>query len=203
MIQTELLNYCLSIHGALLLAAVLAYYKYGDRTDILQKSRGDTERFLGGLREKVILDLGEALDTLMRESGTNPSISPFDNSYTERPTSLADSEAFRETLRDFIESDVKAIADYKIALSAFQSWCGWFKRISWSILLLIIWELICIALIGVLDKVFSVELPNLAIQLTVLPSSVAVAFIITCVFKMLVRHDKITEKKEKYRAISA
>ncbi len=203
MIRSELVNYCLSAHGTLLLAAVFAYYKYGDRTDILQRSKDDTHRFLCGLREIVTLDLKTSIDSLIRESGVTPSLSTQGNSYTEQPTSLADSEKYRQTIRRFVESDIGAIADYKIAIDAYRSWCGWFKRISWSILMLIYWELLGVVSLGVLDKAFDLELPEIVIQITLLPSASMVALIITCVTKMLVRHDKITEKKEEYPAISS
>jgi hypothetical protein len=89
--HTELVNLALSIHGSVLLASIVAYYKYGDRTELLEKGLRGTDSTLSVMRRRIATELVEHLDEYFTSGLAVPTITGEDDpTYIERPANPVD-----------------------------------------------------------------------------------------------------------------
>lgn len=197
MSDAEIVNLALSIHGAVLLAAIAAYYKYGDRTDLIDKSLRGTDEVLVKVRQLIADELGETLGAIFDEPAT-VEIVVAAGTYTELPGNPVGSEAYRDCIREFVETASNTMVDCRVLRSARDSWCFWARFLSWAILCLLMWELVSCGLIAVLDKAFGVAIPDHVVNLTMLPTVVGVVAVVFPFPFLLKYHDVISSFKVKY-----
>jgi hypothetical protein len=122
--------------------------------------------------------------------------------YFERPTNPVGSEVFRQAIRSFIESDSTIITNYWNTLRAKKKWCSWARRLSWVVLLLAFWEVCCVALFGLGEKLFALELSNQLATISFIPTAVLVLLFFLCLSMMLLQHDIIHDNKDRYHGVS-
>ena len=197
--HNELVNVALSLHGSILLAAILAYYKFGERTELMEKGLRGWDSVLGELRRRIWTDLVDVIDSHMNSNLTVPTITAeHDPAYIETAINPVRSEAFRETIREFIERNSLAIADYRTLVQARIQWLGSARLLSWAILILMIAEIAIVGVLGLVDKLIGNPLPDWLIKWSWLP----VAVLVTCVLLplpiMQFKHDVMTRFKIKY-----
>ena len=164
MTHEDLLNITLQVHGAVLLGALAGWYKYGDRSDILAKSQEGTESLLSKLRMMISRDLTDAIKTVLATVPSNPQLilGPDGKNpvYSEKVSNFLESERFRQAVRDYIDLEADAISDYRLLMHARTNWCLWARVLSWSILALIILQVLFLVGHGFADRILGNPLPN-------------------------------------------
>jgi hypothetical protein len=197
----DLVNLALSVHGSVLVATIVAYYKYGDRTEMIEKGLRGSDSVLMEMRRRISSELADALEEYFQASQSSPTITSGQNAaYIERVTNPSQSEGFRETIRDFVESQSTLMADYRNLLSARASWCTWGRCLSWTLLVLLIAEVITVGILGFVDKLAEHTLQDWAIRWSWLPVAGLVGAAILPLPFMLLKHDIITKCKIAYEA---
>ena len=85
----------LKVHGAVWLAAVAAYYKYGDRTDLFSRALQGNHRLRQAVRDNIAADLSQQLQPVIRDA-TRTRFPVLDDAgaYIEYATDITESEAF-------------------------------------------------------------------------------------------------------------
>src|SRR6266852_9727879 len=158
MTHSELVNLILGCHTSIFVAASAAYYKYGDRTELFNRSLQGTDSAFGRIRQRITVELADALKPIFENPGSVPTpiFAPSGESYIERAVNPVGSELYKEAIRDFLENSGDAIADYRSLLLARRGWCFWARFLSWSLLGLLVLEILLLASIGLLDKVCEV-----------------------------------------------
>jgi hypothetical protein len=205
MTHQDLLNITLSVHVAVLLGALAAWYKYGDRSDVLAKSLKGTDIVLTRLRIMISSDLTKAIREVLSTIPTNPQaiLGPDGKNpiYSEKVSNFLESEAFRQAIRDFIDSRADVISDYRVLTRARANWCFWARILSWSILVLIILQAFFLAGHGFMDKILGNTLPNWCLHGSLTITGFVVLFVFCLPFPILLRnHDTIIQQKVKYDA---
>jgi hypothetical protein len=201
MTPTDLLNAALGFHGAAFVGAATAYYKYGDRSELFSKSLAGTEAALVQMRSHIADELGRVLAPLFASPGTDPYpiLDPTGSRYVERPLNPVGSEAYKEAVRDFCETYSVVIVHYRTLHRSCERWLAWARTISWTILLLTVWELVACAIGGLLKlddwpPSFSV------VAASFFPTAVFAACLIVQLFALQYHHDGIMDIRGRYNA---
>lgn len=141
MTYEELINVVLSFHSAILLVALPAYFKYGDRSQVFAKSLQGASAALETIRKRIAQELVGAIKLILRSSGsvTSTILGP-DDAYLEKAIDLLDGEEFRDVVREFVERSADSMADCRSLTISRDRWCRWAERLSKGILFLLIWE---------------------------------------------------------------
>ena len=127
----ELVKAVFFVHGPVLVAALVALYRYGDRTDIIRRSLEGSESLLKRMRALLADGFGKTFTPLL-QSIPSPIILPDGNSYAEIPIDVAHSDAYVQRIDDFVYENSNLLADYRLALRTRILWCFWAKWLSWS-----------------------------------------------------------------------
>ncbi len=199
MTHTELVNVALSIHAPLLLAALAAYYKYGDRTELLSKSLQGTDGVLSRMRREIADELGESLRPILENPGTVPTV-VGNETYTERPVNPVGSELYRSTIRNFVEDNSNSLLDCRSLRSARDAWCFWARILSWSILGLLLWQAIATGSLALFDKVLEFAVPDQFIKFSAIPTAVGVIASLAPLPFLLKWHDVINKYRMRHDA---
>ena len=198
-IHDELVNLALSIHGSVLLATIVAYFKYGERTELMERGLRGTDSVFAEMRRRIATELVDALDAYFQSGQTAPTITDEpDPAYLEPPTNPVRSEGFRESVREFVEGHSIVMADYRRLLNARAAWCTCARFLSWTLLVLLLVESIIVGALGLIDKLAGQPLPNWSIQWSWLPVSILVACAMLSLPLMLYRHDIMAKCKIAY-----
>lgn len=202
MTHEALVTTAATTHTAILIAGIAAYYKFGDRTEVVSRSLSGT---VGTLREMRRLIASELADALAKKLGmpTSGTLVPGEPAqYIERPTSVFSSERFRDTVREFVEESGEVLADCRSLFLYRAAWLRRVKRFSWSLLWLIGYEALVAGLLVFLDRTEVVSLPDSLILWAALPT---VLLGLSCgwhVVAMHRAHDRISEIRMWYADLS-
>ncbi len=192
----EILDFILKVHGTVLGAAILAYYKFGDRTDLYSKSLSGSDSILEQVKKEISISLGDSLKRVIKESEiVKPILNFKGNWYREDLVIPLESEEFREVIYDFVEKG--CLVKYKILIESRYSWCKWFKILSWTILFLLIWQVIALIFTGSI-RIFQPNFPNWVVISSVIPTVFGVLCCVLELIPILQNHDKIIKYREKY-----
>ncbi len=199
MTHAELVGVAGGIHAAILLAALAAYYKYGDRTEMYAKSLQGTDNLLRLLRQGIATELTDSLAPLLANPAPVSRVIGFGvESYGERPANPLSSEAYRERVQEFVETQSGAMVDCRSLVLLRSAWCFWAKFLSWALLSLIAWQLVTAGVLGLLDRIAGVPVPESMIRWA---GAVTALGIVACLFPLpflLHRHDRIHELRTRY-----
>jgi hypothetical protein len=190
----------LAIHAAVFVVAIAAFYKYGDRTDIFNKSLQETTKTAERIRRKITEALAELLEPVFENPGTVPTpiLSPDGETYIEKAINPVRSELFRETLQSFVEEKSEAIADLRSLLAAKGCWCFWAKFLSWSLFVLVVWQITATGGTALLETVLRLQLPDLILYVSLVPTVLLVITSLSPFPFMLKHHDVIMKSRERY-----
>ena len=195
----DLINLALSVHGSVLLATIVAFYKYGDRTELIEKGLRGSDSVFAEIRRRIATELVDVLKGYFESSQSAPTITlGNDPAYVERSNKLVQSEGFRETVRDFVEGHSVVMADYRNLVNARDQWCNWARFLSWTLLTLLFVEVVIVGILGFVDKLAGLALPDLSIQWSWLPVALLVAGTVLPLPFMLRKHDVMTKCKIRY-----
>lgn len=204
MTHEALVNAAAATHAAILVGAMAAYYKFGDRTDVLAKSLQGTEESMRDLRRRVAGELAETLKTDLTPSSTVGTliVERSTQSYVERPTDMFAGERYRDSVRRFVEDSTSSLVDCRSLVSMRDTWLRWARRLSWVIVGLVVYEAIVTGSLALGDRMGVFVLPDRAIRWASVPTVVFALIIVSHMVLMLRCHDRITDIRQKYADLS-
>jgi len=197
MTYAELINVVLSFHSAILLVALTAYFKYGDRSQIFAKSLQGASAALEVIRKGITLELVGAIKPILRSSDsvTSTILGP-DDAYFEKAIDMLDGEEFRDGVREFVERRANSIADCRSLTIARDRWCRWAERLSKGILFLLIWQSLSFIVAGSGKFLTTIPLSILKGSLVVSIGSVLVCLGLLVPVQSF--HNRIMDLRRKY-----
>lgn len=173
-----------------MVGAVAAYYKYGDRTDVTDKSLRGTKEALDGLLAYLGRALAEAVrPTLERilTAGSSPEIVAKE----------LRGESFQNDVSSFVQDDIDEILFYRSLVHARTRWSAWSRRISWGVFVLLILQAAFTCYFAVVAKVLDYRVSPLFFWVTFAASGAVVIFCLCCAGVMLYYHDQISNYRDK------
>ncbi len=205
MTYAEVTEWVLGTHGAVFLAALTIYLKYGDPTKLFDRFPQEYKKLQQAVRDKIASDLADQLQSVVRDStGVRSSILDIDGEYIEEPVDVTKGETYYQSIRDFVTNASGALVDYRRVLDVIKAWRSWAHRLSWSILILVILELVMLVF-AVLVLYNANESDKIPVWLALLGSVPTVSVIfgaIVCLVIMHVKQDIVFSLKECYETNS-
>lgn len=180
------------------MGAVVAWYKYGDRTELAEKSLKGTKGALDELRAYLGRALAESvkptvqrlLDDSVQKDGTVkfPQGAILDEFRGEN---------FQDDVSSFVTSEMDEMLSYRALLHARKRWSSWAQRISWGVYSFLIIESVSTLYFALTNKVFNHSVSSAIAILSLSISAAGFGFCIVCAGVMLRCHDKITAYRDK------
>lgn len=166
------------------MGAVAAWYKYGDRTDLTDKSLKGTKEALDGLEAYLGRNLADKVRPIVERLVTGDR-SP------ETILKELNGEDFQSDISSFVVSDVEELLWYRRLSDSRARWSAWARRISWGtwgwLILQSIWVSFFLILCKVLNHTLSLTLAMVSFAV----SGVVAAFCVISAGIMLYHHDQI------------
>ncbi len=204
MTHDELVKYGLSIHGVLLSAVFIAFYKYGDRSELVKTVTVDAKETVDNLRYRIAERLRECLRPVFEDVEViyvTPLLNDLGNPWTESTVNPAGGEAYRNALGSFIDDNVDVIADYRTLKSAVSRWMTLSGIRSWSTWWASVWQLLAVAVLGLGEKLMGFTVPDALIHWSFVPIVIAVVLFLGASGVMNYLRDQLSFYFMKYQVI--
>lgn len=195
--MTDPLSISLTVHLAILPFSLAGLYRFSGRSQLFTKSTADVDDLLSRLRRAAATDLERELHPVFERSSSAPSL-VLPEDYYERHTNPVGSEVFRQAVRDFMENTTGKLVSYKQVTEAKRGLGKWYRRLSWSVYALVVWQIVICAMIGLLGGMFHFPLCDAYASWSFLPTAICVASFLLCLGGTLNQHDTIQTFKERY-----
>lgn len=201
MTLSDALGLALNVHGGVWLAAVAAYYKYGDRTDLFDKALRANRGLVQAVRDNVATDLSKQLQPVIRDAthATSPVLDTAGD-YIEHVADIANSEPFYQAIRDYVSLSGGSLLDYRLVLETAVRWRTWAHRLSRSILALVILEPLMMA--GALLVRVTADLSRAApawwFLASLTPTCILVVSLLWCLCIVHMKHSVMLDLRERY-----
>lgn len=178
----------------LLVGAVAAFYKYGDRTDLAEKSlRGAKEA-----ENELCAYLGRALADAVKP--TVERIIPLGGVLNTTREALLEEfrgENFQDDMSAFVTRDLDEMVSYRILVHARERWSWWAKRISWGVYTFLGIEAVSTVWFGFCNRILNRPVSWTVAVASFTISAIVFAFCFLCAGVMLRCHDKISTYRDK------
>jgi len=202
MTHPELVNLVLGIHSPILLACLAAYYRFGDHSGVQIRALESSKRAREKLKREISASLGDKLEPIFSDPGSIVQVTmlygPDDKPYREVNVSPAGSEKYREAIFDFVLQDGDSMADYRDLHTLISTYMRWFKRRSWLIIALLIWQAIAVGTLLLVEKILAAWLPAPGIGLSLLPTGLIVTSCLVSLVALQHTANRIIDLRRKY-----
>jgi hypothetical protein len=195
------------VHAATLAGSIAAYYKYADRTEVVDRSLRGTDAVLAELKRRIAFRLGMALKPVIDnppqviKAEDRTLVGPSGEPLPSIVLSPAGSEDYHNVLYAFIQSDLSDIIDYRGLSDARNSWCLWARYLSWAIFVLMVTEFASLISLGAAAKLFEVPVPKWVIGGSfALTTAIVLGGCLLPLACMLRLHDQITALRMRHAA---
>lgn len=197
MMQLDMLTWALGVHGVVLPLSLTGLYRYSDRSSLFAKALEGTDELLLRIRRRVATTIEDELGPVIQRAGGSPLLVDL-SGYVERPVDPVSSDAFREAIQRFLHSDATALVDYVQVYRARNVWCSWARTLSWTVLGLSFWEVVCLVVLGLAGMIFRVPIPETIIACSFVPTALLIVTFFSCHAGLLHQYDVIHENKTRY-----
>lgn len=188
----------LKFHGALLVGAIAAWYKYGDRTDLTDKSLKGTKEAIDELRAYLGRALAQAVRPTVERilaNNTGPDGRLLNVAAIQILGELS-GENFQDDVSTFASSEMDEMTRYRMLIQARKNWSVWAKRISWGVYTLLFVQLGFTGFFAVFTKALGLPVALSALLGTLGVSAAVGLFCMCCWGAMLRHHDKISSYRD-------
>lgn len=173
-----------------MLGAVAAWYKYGDRTDLTDKSLKGTKEALDGLEAYLGRTLADKLRPTMERLVTG-------DRTPETILKELNGEDFQNDVSSFVVSDIEELIWYRRLSDARTKWCSWARRLSWATWVWLILQGILSSFFLIISKVFNHTLSTTLTITGFAISGVPAIFCVVAAGIILYHHDQISHYRDK------
>ena len=185
-----------TVHSAIWIATAAAYYRYGDRTDLFDKSLQGCRRTRQSIRDALATSLSAHLSPVIKDSARVRSavLDPAGH-FLDKPVNLAESEPYYQAIRDFVSRSAGALIDYRLALDTVESWKTWAHRLSKAVLFLLVLETVMLgwAVTTIVSADMSTQVSHWTLALGSAPTAAIVLATLCCLVMLNVNHGRLVD----------
>jgi hypothetical protein len=182
-----------------LLGAIAAYHKYGDRTELTDKSLKGTKEAVETLLAYLARSLAEAISPTIERILANATTTPEGTIKELKATAIAkelNGEAFFDDVSSFVNSDIEEMLFYRNLVHARLRWSSWAKRISRGVFALLILQGVFTFYFAA-EKILNRPVTPVVLLITFIVSALVVSFCFLCAGVLLHHHEHISEYRDK------
>ena len=182
------------------MGAIAAWYKYGDRTDLAEKSLHGTKEALDELCAYLGRALADSVKPTVQRIIAEQGVPQLDGTLNIPPGAVLEEfrgDNFQDDVSSFVTRDLDEMISYRTLIHARKRWSAWARRISWGVYVFLAAEFIFTIGFGLANRVFSYPVSLFIAVASFFLSGVVFAFCIFCAGVMLRCHDKISAYRDK------
>jgi len=182
-----------------LVGAIAAYHKYGDRTELTDKSLKGTKEALETLLAYLGRSLADAVSPTVDRILANATKTPEGEIKEVRPDTITrelQGEAFFDDISSFVNSDIEEMLFYRNLVHARVKWSCWAKRISKGVFALLILQG-AFTFYFAAERILNRPVTTIALLITFAVSALMVGFCFLCAGVMLHHHEQISDYRDK------
>ena len=190
-----------TVHGATWIATAAAYYRYGDRTDLFDKSLRGCRRTRQSIRDALATSLSAHLGPVVKDSArVRSAVLDAAGHFLDQQANLAESEPYYQAIRDFVSRSAGALVDYRLALDTVKLWKTWAHRLSKSILFLLVLETVMLGwtVIAVVSADLSTQASRWTLAVGSAPTTAIILATLCCLVMLNMNHGRLVDLKERY-----
>jgi hypothetical protein len=179
--------------------AIAAYHKYGDRTELTDKSLKGTKEALETLLAYLARSLAEAVRPTIERVLANATTTPEGAIKEVKASTITkelNGEAFVDDISSFVNNDVGQMQSYRNLVHARTRWSTWAKRMSRGVFALLVLQGL-FSFYFATEKILNIPIKTTVFLFTFVISAVSVGFCVLCAWGMLRHHEKISEYRDK------
>jgi hypothetical protein len=199
MAANELAADALLVHSAVLVPALAAYLKYGDRSELVAKSLGGIEATIAKIAAQIAGELDEHLRPLFQGQVVNIALE-LPAEYAERPADPLGSEAYRNALKEYTNANSSSLADLWMLRRVRDSWCFWARGLSWLVVATCGYEMLAAGYLSIGVRIVGQAPSGAILQGSFVPTGLLVLGVVGAAVMMLIRHDFIVKLKMRHDA---
>jgi len=191
MTHEESLYLLAGVHGTIILASPLLLFQCGSWSTRFRTWLEDVDKDLANLRRTVARELAEELEPVFRET-SNVVYEVLDptGQVCERDVNPAGSEAYHNAVSTYVERSTGKLIRWRSLYSVRQANLSWAQYLSWSILALIIIEIMLLGVMLIPEKAFGYPVPDKLLWGTFVITGVLVINLIVGAVLSLAYHNK-------------
>lgn len=182
-----------------MVGAIAAYNKYGDRTELTDKSLKGTKEALDTLLAYLGSSLAESVRPTIERILANATTSTDGTIKEVKASSITkelNGEAFLDDVASFVNSGIEELLFYRNLAHCRLQWSSWAKRISRGVFVLLILQG-AFTLYFVGERILNRSVTPVVLLVTAIASAIVVGFCLLCAGAMLHHHDQISEYRDK------
>jgi hypothetical protein len=190
----------IGFHAATLVPLAVALQKFGDRSEMFQKSLAGVGETMERMRRRVAAELEAEIASAFPRPGAVTQASPILDgagnritAFVQGPAALPSSEAFRNCIHEFASRDESSLRGYARLHSARDGWARAAKVVSWSVLIALAWELLAFGLTGVACGLLKTQVDDWVLLSSFIPTGLLAVLFIGSFAAMLWNHDSILD----------
>jgi len=190
----------LTLHCAVLAAAITGHYKYSDRSEHFEKSLKGLGETLAALKRTISSGLAERLRPVFEnaQSVTSVLLDASGSQFQESFVNPVGSEAYREALFSFTASDAEPLLALRSLLDSRDRWLFWARVQCWTVLAAIILEGVIAAALFVSEKLLDLRTGFSWGAATLLPTAACFLVFVTAAIRLSLLHDTFVELRKRY-----
>jgi hypothetical protein len=199
----ELSTLTWTFHAATLIPLGVAVQKFGDRTEAFQKSLAGTSETLANLRRSLASELERDVEALVSQSASRQTMVLDINgeAFTQSTPNMAASEAYRNCIHEFAVRQESSLAAYHALATARDAWARWARRVSWSVILFFVWELLAFGVVGGATRLLDTEIPKTLLLTSFAPTGLLACLLVAALVMTLRQHDRILDIQRTHDSI--
>lgn len=199
MTHADLVTYCLAAHVGLIALLVAPFYKWVFYDEVLRKRLLPINKTIHAVAKTVGDDLAVDLRIVLEKSSVQGDLEVNDDSavYVERLAKVWTSEAFRESIQDFVGKRVASFVDLKSVVSLKRQIRAWTIVRSVLLLVFLVAEVVLIVRLGI-DKFGKGPLTDAEVPLLFLWSGLFLFLLLVAITVLMIKGGRAGYFEDKY-----
>jgi hypothetical protein len=186
-----LINIVLGAHFAILSAAFAVWLYFSIFSNNYRNWRNDIEDALRKLKRDIAVSLSEKLKPILKNAGaaTN-NILDSNGNYLEKVVDPTEGESYLNALFGFINDKTHEMARYRSLFLTHNACSFWAAYLTWSVLILMVLEIIILTIIGYYEKLDGNNISDLQIKVSFSISGIVILFCFLGLVFLIINHNK-------------
>ena len=205
MTHAELSTFVFALHAGLVAAALVAFYKLGDRSEQIITNLQRINQLLKSLRrvisEQLIDKLAPVFDNIDAVVKFSELIDLRGEPIRQEIVNPAGGEEYRNALSDFIDAESDTISDYRSLKSIQKRWRGAMSLRSWTIHFFLLWQITITSLIALTEQLIKIEIANPLLYVSLTPTAFMILLFFSLSLWITSQNDRIIKYVVQYDAI--
>jgi hypothetical protein len=188
-------DFALLVHGAVLSAAFVAYYRFSERSSeakaLAEVVKTTSERLQIGISESLRLHLKPVLNS-KSSVDLNQILDDLGKPFFSHHNAPPDTRAFKDALSEFVREKRSALQDFCMLRKSHSRWGISVCIRGWVGIITLVWEIPVVAIVALFSQVYHKSIPDPVLIITFVITGILVFLYIAATACTLHHHNQIS-----------